>query len=156
MLRLVMPEAVGLFRRAILQSLPGTFFTPDLAADVEQVPVQEPVDLELVDEDALLGRHADPVGVTVERDPDVGAPARDLLEPRVDEALRIGADARVPSMVLQRAPPTVQMGPARVTLPPGTWRRTTGAVEQGTVHGGHAGHHDGSGVVEPVRDPNES
>ncbi|WP_433292111.1 carboxylesterase/lipase family protein [Pseudonocardia sp. CA-142604] len=31
---LVMPEAVGLFRRAILQSLPGTFFAPDLAADV--------------------------------------------------------------------------------------------------------------------------
>jgi para-nitrobenzyl esterase len=31
---LVMPVAFGLFRRAILQSLPGTFFTPDLAADV--------------------------------------------------------------------------------------------------------------------------
>ena len=31
---LVMPQAAGLFRRAILQSLPGTFFTPDLAADV--------------------------------------------------------------------------------------------------------------------------
>jgi para-nitrobenzyl esterase len=31
---LVMPEAAGLFRRAILQSLPGTFFTPDLAGDV--------------------------------------------------------------------------------------------------------------------------
>jgi len=31
---LVMPEAAGLFRRAILQSLPGTFFAPDLAADV--------------------------------------------------------------------------------------------------------------------------
>jgi len=31
---LVMPAAAGLFRRAILQSLPGTFFTPDLAADV--------------------------------------------------------------------------------------------------------------------------
>lgn len=31
---LVMPAAAGLFRRAILQSLPGTYFTPDLAADV--------------------------------------------------------------------------------------------------------------------------
>ncbi|GAA1307077.1 carboxylesterase/lipase family protein [Pseudonocardia xinjiangensis] len=31
---LVMPAAAGLFRRAILQSLPGTFFTPGLAADV--------------------------------------------------------------------------------------------------------------------------
>ncbi|QYN40731.1 carboxylesterase family protein [Pseudonocardia sp. DSM 110487] len=31
---LAMPEATGLFRRAILQSLPGTFFTPALAADV--------------------------------------------------------------------------------------------------------------------------
>jgi para-nitrobenzyl esterase len=31
---LVMPQAAGLVRRAILQSLPGTFFTPDLAADV--------------------------------------------------------------------------------------------------------------------------
>jgi para-nitrobenzyl esterase len=30
---LVMPTAVGLFRRAIAQSLPGTFFTPALAAD---------------------------------------------------------------------------------------------------------------------------
>jgi para-nitrobenzyl esterase len=31
---MVMPAAAGLFRRAILQSLPGTFFTPALAADV--------------------------------------------------------------------------------------------------------------------------
>jgi para-nitrobenzyl esterase len=31
---LVMPQTAGLFRRAILQSLPGTFFTPDLAADI--------------------------------------------------------------------------------------------------------------------------
>jgi para-nitrobenzyl esterase len=31
---LVMPAAAGLFRRAILQSLPGTFFAPDLAADI--------------------------------------------------------------------------------------------------------------------------
>ena len=31
---LVMPAAVGLFRRAIAQSVPGTFFSPALAADV--------------------------------------------------------------------------------------------------------------------------
>ncbi|MGD0239159.1 MAG: carboxylesterase family protein [Streptosporangiaceae bacterium] len=31
---LVMPAAAGLFRRAIAQSVPGTFFSPDLAADV--------------------------------------------------------------------------------------------------------------------------
>jgi para-nitrobenzyl esterase len=31
---LAMPEAAGLFRRAIVQSLPGTFFTTRLAADV--------------------------------------------------------------------------------------------------------------------------
>ncbi|OZM79445.1 carboxylesterase/lipase family protein [Pseudonocardia sp. MH-G8] len=31
---LVMPAAAGLFRRAILQSLPETYFAPDLAADI--------------------------------------------------------------------------------------------------------------------------
>jgi para-nitrobenzyl esterase len=31
---LVMPAATGLFRRAILQSIPGTYFTPDLATDI--------------------------------------------------------------------------------------------------------------------------
>ncbi|OKI17528.1 hypothetical protein A6A25_40750 [Saccharothrix sp. CB00851] len=31
---LVMPQAVGLFDRAVLQSVPGTFFTPELAADI--------------------------------------------------------------------------------------------------------------------------
>jgi hypothetical protein len=30
------------------------------------------------------------------------------------------------------------------------------AVAEGTVHGGHAGNHGDGGVVEPVRDPNES
>jgi len=33
---LVMPSAAGLFRRAIAQSVPGTFFTPALAADITQ------------------------------------------------------------------------------------------------------------------------
>ena len=31
---LIMPAATGLFRRTILQSIPGTYFTTDLAADV--------------------------------------------------------------------------------------------------------------------------
>ena len=31
---LAMPRASGLFRRAIVQSMPGTFFTPELAADI--------------------------------------------------------------------------------------------------------------------------
>jgi len=31
---LAMPSASGLFRRAIVQSMPGTFFTPELAADI--------------------------------------------------------------------------------------------------------------------------
>jgi len=34
---LAMPRAAGLFRRAIVQSMPGTFFTPELAADVAGV-----------------------------------------------------------------------------------------------------------------------
>ncbi|WP_211241201.1 carboxylesterase/lipase family protein [Pseudonocardia spinosispora] len=31
---LVMPASTGLFRRAILQSVPGTYFTPELATDI--------------------------------------------------------------------------------------------------------------------------
>jgi para-nitrobenzyl esterase len=31
---LAMPRAAGLFRRAVVQSMPGTFFSPELAADV--------------------------------------------------------------------------------------------------------------------------
>ena len=31
---LAMPQAVGLFRRAVVQSMPGTFFAPDLAGEV--------------------------------------------------------------------------------------------------------------------------
>jgi para-nitrobenzyl esterase len=34
---LAMPRAAGLFVRAIVQSMPGTFFTPDLAADIARV-----------------------------------------------------------------------------------------------------------------------
>lgn len=38
---LAMPRAVGLFRRAIVQSMPGTFFTPALAADVARACAAE-------------------------------------------------------------------------------------------------------------------
>ena len=31
---MAMPRAAGLFRRAVAQSVPGTFFTPELAADI--------------------------------------------------------------------------------------------------------------------------
>jgi para-nitrobenzyl esterase len=31
---LAMPRAAGLFRRAVVQSMPGTFFSPELAADI--------------------------------------------------------------------------------------------------------------------------
>jgi para-nitrobenzyl esterase len=34
---LAMPRAAGLFRRAIVQSMPGTYFTPELAADIAAV-----------------------------------------------------------------------------------------------------------------------
>ena len=34
---LAMPRAAGLFRRAIVQSMPGTFFTPELAGDIAGV-----------------------------------------------------------------------------------------------------------------------
>jgi para-nitrobenzyl esterase len=38
---LAMPRAAGLFRRAIAQSVPGTYFTPALAADVARVCAAE-------------------------------------------------------------------------------------------------------------------
>jgi para-nitrobenzyl esterase len=38
---LAMPRAAGLFGRAIVQSMPGTFFTPDLAADIARVLTAE-------------------------------------------------------------------------------------------------------------------
>jgi hypothetical protein len=60
----------------------------DGAAHVEQVPVQQAVDLELVDEYPFLGGHAHPIGITIEGDTDVRAPARDLLQPLV----HVGAD----------------------------------------------------------------
>lgn len=54
---LAMPRAQGLFGRAIAQSVPGTFFTPALAADVTRVCAAElgvaPADLPTVDPDLL-------------------------------------------------------------------------------------------------------
>ncbi len=50
---LAMPRATGLFRRAIVQSMPGTYFTPALAADITRVCAAqlglEPGDLPTVD-----------------------------------------------------------------------------------------------------------
>jgi para-nitrobenzyl esterase len=50
---MVMPRAAGLFRRAIAQSMPGTYFTPALAADItracaEQLGI-EPTELPATD-----------------------------------------------------------------------------------------------------------
>ena len=54
---LAMPRAVGLFRRAIAQSVPGTFFTPALAADITQACAAElglqPAELATVDPQIL-------------------------------------------------------------------------------------------------------
>jgi para-nitrobenzyl esterase len=64
---LAMPRAAGLFRRAIAQSVPGTFLTPALAADVTRTCAEEvgvdPAELTAVDPwllalatDAVAGR----------------------------------------------------------------------------------------------------
>ncbi len=54
---LAMPRADGLFRRAIAQSVPGTYFTPGLAADITRACAAElgiePADLPGVDPHAL-------------------------------------------------------------------------------------------------------
>jgi para-nitrobenzyl esterase len=50
---LAMPRAVGLFRRAIAQSVPGTYFTPALAADITRACAEQlglaPADLPSTD-----------------------------------------------------------------------------------------------------------
>ena len=67
---LAMPRAAGLFRRAIAQSVPGTFFTPDLAADITRACAAElglkPEDLLTTDPD-LLPVAADEVLATMGR-----------------------------------------------------------------------------------------
>jgi para-nitrobenzyl esterase len=80
---LAMPRAAGLFRRAIVQSMPGTFFTPELAADVTAVlTASVGTDLAAVPPgelpaaaDALLatiGRYADRWGLAAHRSVPVG------------------------------------------------------------------------------------
>jgi para-nitrobenzyl esterase len=83
---LAMPRAAGLFRRAIVQSMPSTFFTPELAADIAGVLAAElglkptelatvaPGDLPAVG-DALManiGRYADRWGLAAHRRVPVG------------------------------------------------------------------------------------
>ena len=93
----------------------------DESPHIEQVPVQQAVDLELVDEDALLGRHPHAVRVAVEGDADVRAPARDLLEPLFDVgADRLGVHPAEEGVALRveladRQPPVTQQArePAR-------------------------------------------
>jgi para-nitrobenzyl esterase len=83
---LAMPRAAGLFSRAIVQSMPSTFFTPELAADIAGVLAAElglkptelatvaPGDLPAVG-DALManiGRYADRWGLAAHRRVPVG------------------------------------------------------------------------------------
>ncbi|CAN7250278.1 carboxylesterase family protein [Terrabacter sp. LjRoot27] len=66
---LAMPRAVGLFHRAIAQSVPGTFFTPRLAADITRACAAElgldPSELPAADPRALPAA-ADAVAATME------------------------------------------------------------------------------------------
>jgi para-nitrobenzyl esterase len=78
---LAMPRATGLFRRAIVQSMPGTYFTPELAADIAGVLAAElgltPAELATVPPGELpavgdglvakIGRYADRWGLAVHR-----------------------------------------------------------------------------------------
>lgn len=78
---LAMPRAAGLFRRAIVQSMPGTFFTPELAADITGVLAAEaglaPTELATVPPGELpaigdavmagIGRYADRWGLAAHR-----------------------------------------------------------------------------------------
>jgi para-nitrobenzyl esterase len=61
---LAMPRAAGLFQRAIAQSVPGTYFSPDLAADIATV---------LAAEIGLRPTAADLSGVAPRMLPDAGA-----------------------------------------------------------------------------------
>ena len=78
---LAMPRAAGLFRRAIVQSMPGVFFTPELAADIAGVLAAElglkPAELATVAPGELpavgdavmarIGRYADRWGLAAHR-----------------------------------------------------------------------------------------
>jgi para-nitrobenzyl esterase len=82
---LTMDRASGLFQRAIVQSMPGTFFTPELAADIAAACAAElglrPTVADLTDVDPRrLSGAADSVGATVGRRVDRwGRPAFRLI-----------------------------------------------------------------------------
>ncbi len=69
---LAMPRAAGLFRRAVAQSAQGTFFSPELAADIASVCAGElglrptAADLSTVDP-ARLSAAGDAIGATIAR-----------------------------------------------------------------------------------------
>ncbi|WP_055523897.1 carboxylesterase/lipase family protein [Streptomyces graminilatus] len=82
---LVMPRARGLFRRAILQSVPGTFFSDTLAGDIGEA---------LAGELGLRPTVADLAGVDPRKLPEAGA----ALAPRMREYVsRWGAVALTPT-----------------------------------------------------------
>src|SRR6478735_10020513 len=113
---LAMDRAAGLFRRAIVQSMPGTYFSPELAADVAAACAAElglrPTGADLGDVDPRrLSAAADSVGATLGRRVDRwGRPAYRLIpfSPVVDgevlavtpwRALTDGAGAGVDLLV---------------------------------------------------------
>ena len=67
---MAMPRAAGLFRRAIAQSVPGTYFTPGLAADITRACADElglePRDLSTVDP-GILSAAGDAVTARIEQ-----------------------------------------------------------------------------------------
>jgi para-nitrobenzyl esterase len=82
---LAMPAAAGLFRRAILQSLPGTFFTPGLAADVA------------AEVSAVLGRSPHVEDLADVAPDDLVAAARSVTDRLPQRASRWGAVAYTPT-----------------------------------------------------------
>ena len=111
---LAMPRAAGLFRRAIVQSMPGTFFTPELAGDIAGAFAAElsvnPTELATVPPGALpavadtvmakSGRFADRWGLAAHRKVPL-APVVDGATLPVDpwQALAAGAARDVDLMV---------------------------------------------------------
>lgn len=81
---LAMPRAAGLFHRAIAQSVPGTFFTPDLATDIARACAAEVgvdlADLPTVDAD-LLPLAGDAVLAAMDRRTDRWGPAAHAAVP---------------------------------------------------------------------------
>jgi para-nitrobenzyl esterase len=67
---LAMPRAAGLFRRAIAQSVPGTYFTPELASDIARACAAElglqPAELSTVDP-RILPTASDAVAAKIEQ-----------------------------------------------------------------------------------------